>query len=462
MPEPLRVSFDPRPHSGEMPNIQMSSEPALPVDGVDEHVAVIGLGYVGLPVALALSAVARRVVGFDIRRTRIAELAEGIDSTGEADGTELRLALTGGRFSVSADPAALSGATTFIVTVPTPVDLAKEPDMTVLLTACDVVGGWLRPGGLVIIESTIHPGATEEQCVPRLEAASGLRCGVDFAVGYSPERINPGDKANSFRTIRKVVSASDPAALDRVVRIYGAVVEAGLHVAPSIKVAEAAKMLENTQRDVNIALMNEVAMIFDRLGIRTADVLAAAGTKWNFLKFEPGLVGGHCIGVDPYYLAYKAREEGAVADLILTSRRINEMIPGFVVDKTLALLGAQGVAAAGARIGLFGLCFKADVPDIRNSLSPRIAQGLAQRGVTVLCHDPVADAADMAQNYDLALLPADQLHDLDAVVLAVPHRAFQALGPALYDRLRRPGVMIDVKTVLTNHPVPDGICYWSL
>lgn len=435
---------------------------AGPADRVDEHIAVIGLGYVGLPVALALSGVARQVSGFDIRRDRIAELAEGIDSTGEADAGALCSALAGGRFSLGADPSALAGASVFIITVPTPVDLAKTPDMTVLLTACDMVGRQLQAGALVIIESTVHPGATEEQCVPRLEAASGLRYGRDFAIGYSPERINPGDKANSFRTIRKVVSASDPAALARVVRIYGAVVEAGLHVAPSIKVAEAAKMLENTQRDVNIALMNEVAMIFDRLGIRTAEVLAAARTKWNFLPFEPGLVGGHCIGVDPYYLAYKAREEGAVADLILTSRRINEMIPGFVVDKTLTLLAERGVAAKGARIGVLGLCFKADVPDIRNSLSPRIAHGLRDRGAEVLCHDPVAEPGEMAREYGLALLPPEQLDRLDALVLAVPHRAFRSEGGGLYDRLHRPGVMIDVKTVLADHPVPDGICYWSL
>lgn len=427
---------------------------------VAETIAVVGLGYVGLPVALALSAVADKVVGYDIRRGRVDALNAGHDATGEADETELAEAIGAGRLVVTAEADAMKGATTFIITVPTPVDIAKEPDLTVLLGACDVVGSQLRPGGLVIIESTVHPGASEELCVPRLEEASGLTFGVDFALGYSPERINPGDKVNSFRTIKKIIAGSDAAAVRRVERIYGSVVEGGLHVATSIKVAEAAKMLENTQRDVNIALMNEVAMIFDHLKIRTADVLAAAGTKWNFLRFEPGLVGGHCIGVDPYYLASKAIREGAVADLILTSRRINEAIPDFIAGKTLDLLKGRGVAASAARIGVFGVCFKADVPDIRNSLSPRIAQRLIETGATVLSHDPVADPADVEHEYELKLVPLDAMTDLDAVVLAVPHEQFRREGAALYERLRRPGVMLDVKAVIG--PAPDGVDYWSL
>lgn len=422
-----------------------------------EIVATIGLGYVGLPVALAFGRKYSRAIGFDIDARRVAELRDGIDRTQEVSEEELRRSSL--RFT--SDPAHLAEATAYVVAVPTPIDADRRPDLRAMLSATRLVAKHLRPGDLVVYESTVYPGVTEEVCGPVLAEESGLSRD-QFSLGYSPERINPGDKKHRLETITKVVSGDSPATLERVARLYESIVDAGVHRAPSIRVAEAAKVIENTQRDLNIALMNELALIFDRLGIRTSDVLAAAGTKWNFLPFTPGLVGGHCIGVDPYYLTAKAEAVGYHPEVILAGRRINDGMGRFIAQKLIKLLIAAEFPVKSARVGVLGLTFKENVPDIRNSRVPDILGELAEFGIEPLVHDPLASAEEAADEYGVTLAPLETLRDLDALVLAVPHDEYRQGSAALLGRVRDGGVIVDVKSMLDPSALPSHLRYWSL
>jgi UDP-N-acetyl-D-galactosamine dehydrogenase len=425
---------------------------------MERGIAVIGLGYVGLPVALALARSFDPVFGFDISERRLEELRQGEDRTGEATAEALRT--TGLRLTGTVDD--LAACSFFIVTVPTPIDQERRPDLRPLLAACRTVGRALRPGAVVVFESTVYPGVTREICGPALAEASGLRAGVDFKLGYSPERINPGDRQHRLETIVKVVAGEDEATLERVAAAYGAIVPAGLHRAPSIEVAEAAKVIENTQRDLNIALMNELAIIFDRLGIRTRDVLAAAATKWNFLPFTPGLVGGHCIGVDPYYLTAKAEAVGYHPHVILSGRRINDGMGAFVAQRLIKMLVAADRPVRRARVGILGLAFKENVPDLRNSRVPDIVAELRAFAIDALVHDPLVDAHEARAEYGIELVPRAALHDLDGLILAVPHREFVADSKGLLASLRRGGVFVDIKAVVPPNEVPPGTVAWSL
>ena len=421
--------------------------------------AVIGLGYVGLPVALALAKKFERVVGFDISQQRIAALRNAKDTTGEV--TEAALRETRLRFTD--DPDTLDEASFFIVTVPTPIDAERRPDLSPLEAACALIGPYLRAGSVVVFESTVYPGLTREFCGPRLAAASGLRQGIDFKLGYSPERINPGDKQHRLETIVKVVAGEDPETLERVAGVYERIVDAGVYRASSLEVAEAAKVIENTQRDLNIALMNELAIIFDRLGIPTKEVLEAAGTKWNFLPFTPGLVGGHCIGVDPYYLTARAEAAGYYPQVILSGRRINDGMGGFIAQRLVKLLIAAERPVKGARIGILGITFKEDVPDLRNSRVPDIVAELREFGIAASVADPLADRAEAKREYGVELVPLGALTELDGLVLAVPHRVLGEDGwRRLFASLAPGGVFVDVKSVLARGNVPSGIHYWSL
>ena len=430
------------------------------IEGVtlhQERIAVVGLGYVGLPVALAF---ARQLptLGFDIDASRISELSDGYDRTHEVQGDVLR----DSALKLSDDPAALSGHTFYVVTVPTPIDATQRPDLRALLSASRTVGAAMSPGAVVVYESTVYPGLTEEICVPALEAASGLVHGRDFHVGYSPERINPGDREHTLERITKVVSGDCPATLERVAAAYERVIEAGVHRASSIKVAEAAKVIENTQRDVNIALMNELSLIFERLGIPTADVLAAAGTKWNFLRFTPGLVGGHCIGVDPYYLTAKAESVGYHPQVILSGRRINDNMGRHVAQRVVKALARQG-RLDGARIGVLGLTFKEDVPDLRNSRVPDILAELLDHGIDAIVCDAHARPDDAAHEYGVTLTPLERVEALDALILAVPHGVWMVEGAAgLLSKVRVDGVIFDVKSALDRSEVPDSLTYLAL
>jgi UDP-N-acetyl-D-galactosamine dehydrogenase len=424
-----------------------------------ENIAVIGLGYVGLPVAVGMARAHGAVVGFDVDPVRIAALRDGTDATGEFRPDELAAVTV----RYTADPADLAGCTCFILTVPTPIDANRQPDLSALRRACGSVGEALQSGGIVVVESTVFPGVTEEVCGPLLAAAAGLGQGVDFQLGYSPERINPGDREHRLETIPKVIAAEDAAGLRRLEVVYGPVVKAGLHRAPSIRVAEAAKAIENAQRDLNIALMNELALICDRLGIRTRDVLRAAATKWNFLPFTPGLVGGHCIGVDPYYLTAKAESLGYHPEVILAGRRINDGMGGFVAQKLVKLLIAADVPVRRARVGVLGLTFKENVLDLRNSRVPDILAELKSFGVSALVHDPLAPDKAARAEYGLVLAPLDLLHGLDGLVLAVPHRAYLELGEAGLAAMLGPrGILVDVRSALDPALLPPALTYWSL
>ena len=422
----------------------------------NRRISVVGLGYVGLPVAVAFGRAGVPVVAFDIDAARIAALRGGHDHTREIAPealAEAGLRLTG-------DAADLALADFHIVTVPTPVSDSKRPDLGPLLAATRTVGRHLKAGDIVVYESTVYPGATERECVPLLEAESGLRLGRDFGVGYSPERINPGDRRHRFETIVKVVSGSDAATLETVAAVYGGVVAAGIHRAPSIAVAEAAKVIENTQRDLNIALMNELSMIFGRLGIDTLDVLAAAGTKWNFLPFVPGLVGGHCIGVDPYYLTHRAEQVGFHPEVILAGRRTNDGMGLHIARETVKRLLAA--APAGRRVAVLGFTFKEDVPDVRNSRVIDLVREIEAFGFSVAVHDPLSDTAEVEAEYGLRLAPLEALGPADAVVLAVPHEAYRAAGWPLATRLLRDGrgLVVDVKGVLDRAAAPAGVTLW--
>jgi UDP-N-acetyl-D-galactosamine dehydrogenase len=423
-----------------------------------EHIAIIGLGYVGLPVALALAKRFPDTLGFDISKTKVAELEEHKDRTGEISSAALRASTI--RFT--ADPAELSRASFFVVAVPTPIDANRKPELGPLIGASRTIGRVMKPGAVVVFESTVYPGVTEEICGPVLAEASGLKQGCGFKLGYSPERINPGDKEHTLERIVKVVAGEDEATLERVAAVYGAIIPAGIHRAPSIRVAEAAKVIENTQRDLNIALMNELSLIFDRLGIRTRDVLEAAGTKWNFLPFRPGLVGGHCIGIDPYYLTSKAEEVGYHPQVILAGRRINDGMGAFIAQKLIKLLVHADVPIKGARVGILGLTFKEDVPDLRNSRVPDIVAELRQFGVEPLIHDPLADAGEARHEYGIELSAWEALSPADALILAVPHKAYLAMPrDGLLEALCPGGVIIDVKSVFDPATLP-GVRYWSL
>ncbi len=432
---------------------------------MQEKIAVLGLGYVGLPLLLGLAKHYDDVVGFDIDSKRVAALNDGHDWTGEVDDTELKVT----RAKMTDRPEAMKDCTFFIVTVPTPIDQAKRPDLTPVLSACKIVGEVLKlhgkqksPVPLVVFESTVYPGLTEELCGSEIAKHSGLKQRVNFKLGYSPERINPGDKVNRLESIVKVVSGEDQESLDRVEDVYGKVITAGVHRAANIRVAEAAKVIENTQRDINIALMNEIAIICDRLGIRTHDVLQAAGTKWNFLKFTPGLVGGHCIGVDPYYLTARAEELGYHPQVILSGRRINDNMPVFVAQKLVKLLAANGTALKGAKVGLLGLAFKENVRDLRNSRVPEIVQELESFGVNVSVHDPIADPAHAKHEYGLDLCRKESLKGCDAIIFAVPHKVLLDDIKSFYAYVKPEGYFIDVKSVIDPASMPKHLKYWSL
>lgn len=426
---------------------------------MEERIAVVGLGYVGLPVLLAFARRFAGSVGYDQDTRRIDELERGSDRNGDVDAAELADTTAG----FTTDPAAIRDATFIIVAVPTPIDAHRRPDFGPLESACETVGRTLTRGAVVVFESTVYPGATEEVCGPLLEKASGLTCGSDFTLGYSPERINPGDTAHGFESIVKVVAGADPATLDRVADAYSAVVPAGIHRAPTIAVAEAAKVLENTQRDINIALMNELAMICNRLDVRTADVLSAAATKWNFLPFRPGLVGGHCVGVDPYWLAARAETAGHHPQMILAGRRINDGMSAYIAGEVVRRLARAGRTLSGSRVGICGVTFKADVADTRNSRVPAIAEALAGYSITVALHDPLADSEAFTADTGLTLTVLDAFLDLDALILAVPHLTYLDVDRAhLLAALRPGGLFVDVTSALEPADMPAGLSYWSL
>lgn len=417
-------------------------------------ISVIGLGYVGLPVAVAFGKV-DSVIGFDVSEERIAELKAGHDRTREVSDSDLEASDV--RFS--SDSKSLAEADFHIVAVPTPIDDAKHPDLGPLLGAAGIVSEILKSGDIVVFESTVYPGATEEECLPVLESGSGLTAGKDFTIGYSPERINPGDSEHRFSQVTKVVSAQDPDTLDIVARVYESVVQAGVHRAPSIKVAEAAKVIENTQRDLNIALMNELALIFDRMDIDTLDVLEAASTKWNFLRFTPGLVGGHCIGVDPYYLTYKATMLDYYPQVILAGRRINDGMGAYVAGKVVKSLIRRGRPVKGANVTILGLSFKENVPDVRNTRVTDIVAELRDYGVNVQIHDPLVSRDEARAEFGYRLKDREQLDPAECVVLAVAHDEYRNAGWAGIKSLLDggSGVVIDVKGALPRDQQPDGV-----
>ena len=422
-------------------------------------IAVLGLGYVGLPLAVAFSRHFEGTVGFDISAAKIALLKQGIDPNREGFDKQIQEASI--IFSSQIDD--LRGSDFFVVGVPTPVDVNHNPDLGPLIAASETLGKVIRKGAIIVFESTVYPGVTEEICGPHIEKISGLRCGVDFKLGYSPERINPGDKEHTLEKITKVVAGQDEQTLEVIAKTYSTVVTAGVHRASSIKVAEAAKVIENTQRDLNIALMNELAIIFDRLGISTKDVLEAAGTKWNFLKFSPGLVGGHCIGVDPYYLTMKAEQVGYHPQVILAGRRINDSMGAFIAQRAIKLMLNAGLTTRGARIGVLGLTFKEDVADIRNSRVPDILKELREFGVLPLVHDPHAESEQAAHEYDITLSPLSDLTNLDALIVAVAHKEYRQIPVEQLLRLLKPGgALIDVKSAFSRNQIPSDVPYWSL
>jgi len=421
-------------------------------------IAVIGLGYVGLPVAVAFARAGVPVVGFDIDRKRVEELAAGHDRTREVEAAELIQPT----LRYESDPKSLRNSDFYIVTVPTPIDAAHRPDLGAMLAASATLGAVLKRGDIVVYESTVYPGAVEEDCLPVLEKTSGLKGGSNFHVGYSPERINPGDKIHRFETITKVVAGQDTKTLDIVAAVYGSVVTAGIHRAPSIKVAEAAKAIENTQRDLNIAFMNELSAIFHRLGIDTGDVLAAAATKWNFLNFQPGLVGGHCIGVDPYYLTYRAEKAGYHPEIILAGRRINDDMGGGIARECARSLMLR--RCVDPAVTILGMTFKEDVPDIRNSKIIDIIRELQRFGIRTQAHDPLALPEEIAHEYGVTLMPMEALTPADAVILAVAHRDYVQEGWPLIARLLKggKGSVFDVKCRLDRTCAPEGIDLWRL
>ncbi len=426
---------------------------------MNRKISVIGLGYVGLPVAVAFGK-KHTVIGFDLNKKRILELQSLEDKTLEVSQEEL--SHTDIKFT--SDPKDLTQADFHIIAVPTPINDANQPDLSPLLSASKIIGAQLKEGDIVVYESTVYPGATEEDCVPILEEHSHLICGKDFFVGYSPERINPGDGDHVFTNITKIVAGQTPEVLDIVADVYSSAVTAGVHKAPSIKVAEAAKVIENTQRDLNISLMNELSIIFERMGIDTVDVLEAAGTKWNFLPFRPGLVGGHCIGVDPYYLTHKAQKLGYHPEVISAGRRINDSMPAHIVERTIKKMIQSGSPIKRARVGILGLTFKEDCPDLRNSKVGNVIKELRTYGVDILVHDPMADIEEAKAFYDVSLCNWNDLVDLDAIILCVSHKEYKALNVTSFKKMINPGaVIMDVKSSLNAVEFrAAGINLWRL
>ncbi len=427
----------------------------------EEKISLIGLGYVGMPIAVSFSKKAD-VIGFDLNKAKIELYKSGIDPTKEV-GDEAIKACT---VDFTADPERLKEARFHIVAVPTPVNADHTPDLTPVEGASRILGKYLTKGSIVVYESTVYPGVTEEICVPILEAESGLKCGVDFKIGYSPERINPGDKVHRLETIVKIVSGMDEETLEEVAKVYELVVEAGVHRAESIKVAEAAKVIENSQRDINIAFMNELSIIFNKIGIDTKSVLEAAGTKWNFLKFFPGLVGGHCIGVDPYYLTYKAEQLGYHSQIILSGRRINDDMGKYVVENLIKKLIAADIPVKDAKVAILGFTFKENCPDTRNTRIIDIVNELKEYGITPVIADPQADKAEAKHEYDIDFAEMDTIKEMDAVVLAVAHEQFKSLSANDIEKLcskNHPKVLLDLKGLLNRKEFENaGYIYWRL
>jgi len=446
------LEFPPQP--APLTPARQAADAALPT------VAVVGLGYVGLPVAVAFGK-QRRTIGYDLSKRRVENLKHMVDTTGEVSTAEL---IAARHLKASAHAGDLAQADFIIVAVPTPINAARQPDLSPLESASEAVGRHMKQGATVIYESTVYPGATEEVCVPILEKASGMRWKQDFHVGYSPERINPGDKEHTFEKIRKVVSGDDEATLEQVAALYGSVVKAGIYRASSIKVAEAAKVIENTQRDLNIAFVNELSIIFERMGLDTLEVLKAAGTKWNFLPFRPGLVGGHCIGVDPYYLTHKAELLGYHPQVILAGRRINDSMGPHIARKAIQQMIHAGRNIKGARVNVLGLTFKEDIPDLRNSKVADILQELREFGVEAHVHDPMASAEDALHEYGVKLRSWEELPAADALILAVPHKRYLEMPTQnLVKKVVRGGCVIDVKSVLDAQAFRrEGLRVWRL
>jgi UDP-N-acetyl-D-galactosamine dehydrogenase len=423
-----------------------------------DKIAIIGLGYVGLPVAVAFAEKFPGTIGFDIDKSRVAQLRQGADHTGEIDPARLKAS----GLVVTDQLAKLGRANIFIVCIPTPTHKDRRPDLEPLRAASHNVGKVLSKGALVIFESTVYPGVIEDYCGPIVARVSGLKQGKDFKLGYSPERINPGDKEHRFETIVKITAGEDAQTAKRVAALYSAVVTAGVHRAPSIKVAEAAKAVENTQRDLNIALMNEIAIICDAMKISTRDVLEAAGTKWNFLKFSPGLVGGHCIGVDPYYLTAKAVEQGYNPQLILAGRRLNDSMGNIIARRVVRFMAQGNRPIHKAKVGILGLTFKENVPDIRNSRVADVLAELQSFGIKPLIHDPLADPHQVARDTGIGISPLSRFRNLDALILAVPHAQYRKKCAQLPAMLRKGGILADIKSVVDRKLIPGDVRYWSL
>ena len=427
----------------------------------EEKLSLLGLGYVGMPIAVAF-AQKLNVIGFDLNKEKIDLYKSGVDPTREVGDDAIRATSV----DFTCDETRLREAKFHIVAVPTPVNADHTPDLRPVESASELLGRNLTPGSVVVFESTVYPGVTEEVCVPILERASGLKCGVDFKVGYSPERINPGDKVHRLETITKIVSGMDAATLETVAKVYEIVVKAGVHRAESIKVAEAAKVIENSQRDINIAFMNELSIIFNRMGIDTLDVLRAAGTKWNFLNFRPGLVGGHCIGVDPYYLTYRAEQMGYHSQVILAGRRINDDMGKYVAEQLVKRLISADIPVKNANVAILGLTFKENCPDTRNTKVMDIVRELAEYGITPVICDPQADAASAKREYGVELVPMAAIREMDAVVLAVAHEEFRQFTVQELDELYKDGrkkVLVDIKGVLDRNTYEAaGYSYWRL
>ena len=423
----------------------------------ENAIAIIGVGYVGLPLALSLAKFHPRVFGYDLDSKRVSELNSGFDRNDNICN------VIPSNLSFTAELVTIKEATTYIITVPTPIDEKRLPDLNPLRQACRDIAQVISKGDLVIVESTVYPGVTEDICGPLIQEESGLKQGKEFFLGYSPERINPGDDKNTLETVIKVVAAQDDKTLNRVKQIYEPVVKAGLFVASSIQTAEAAKIVENIQRDLNVALMNELAIIFDKMKIRTADVLEAAGTKWNFQKFTPGLVGGHCIGVDPYYLISKAESLGYYPELIRAARRLNNSLADYVSQKTLDLLAGSGVSIVNSRIGVLGLTFKENVSDLRNSQSPMIVNELKKYGAKVLAHDPYISDQRILETHGIELTDWQDQTGLDAVLVLVPHDFYlKEKRLALFKTLKAEGIFIDVKSAFDRTLLRGNQQYWSL
>lgn len=430
------------------------------IESKKEKIAVVGLGYVGMPLAIAFAKKAN-VVGFDINKDKVDKYLNGIDVTNEV-GDE---AIKSSTVEFTCDESKLKECKFHIVAVPTPINDDKTPDLRPVIGSSEVVGRNLTKGSIVVFESTVYPGVTEDICVPILERESGLKCGIDFKVGYSPERINPGDKVNRLETIVKIVSGMDDESLDTIAKVYELVIEAGVYRAEGIKVAEAAKVIENSQRDVNIAFVNELSMIFNKMGIDTKAVLEAAGTKWNFLKFNPGLVGGHCIGVDPYYLTYRAEQLGYTSQIIASGRKVNDGMSKFIAEETIKELIKADKKIKGARVGVLGITFKEDCPDVRNTKVTDIIKELEGYSVECLVVDPVAEASEVEREYGIKMSKLEELNELDAIIVAVSHSEYRKMPLSnlleLYKDENR--IIIDIKSIVDkNEAKKNNVAYWSL